>query len=711
MMSKNSYSASNLWKENLKHKLWAIALSLLFAFFEYIVAAAGVNSADSAYHHGFVNQYLTITRVTGNIIAVFMYMFLGLLLGISSFSYLFNERETAFYHSLPIKRNKLYVINVVNSILIVAIPAIVMSELGALIVGTVHGERMTLITWTFVYTLIQLVFFICSYMTAMIAAQLTGNIGTAIAAALVFIGYGPAIYVVYHTLMGVFETSFYDFSITSMDEALRFSPALYGFAHETKLMGSGREFSYYIPAAIIISILLFCLGYFLYSKRPSEAAGHAMAFNITKGPVKVLVTIPVGILFGLVFGMSFSTSRHIGNGWALFGIAVGFLLCYAIMEIIYNSDFKKLFSHKITLIASLAVTYFIFSIFAFDLFGYDSYIPSESSIKSASIVSDELEFEYSKSASGNEHGDIENFDVGIYNNTFDALKYAKASLDSTEFSDISDIREIAKRGIASKFERDTSYAYINTAPTTIVYIKWNLTNGRSVYRKYTVERDAISKYCENIYNSKDYLREKYKLMTVNASDVYKVNICEGYSSTELKALSENDRERLVDTYKKELAAMSYTDKEKARLSAILQFRTKGDNELYKKYDFDRFLHPVFNVYPLYKNMTGTLAILRELNSEPEPVNPDAVKLISVYKTEYSPEEKKSAYIADYAYSDDDAIIFTDKDQINEILKHCDPSALAINPIYDASYNIRVTYKSDDSDDLYIVADEVPTFLK
>lgn len=677
MMSKNSYSASNLWKENLKHKLWAIALSLLFAFFEYIVAAAGVNSADSAYHHGFVNQYLTITRVTGNIIAVFMYMFLGLLLGISSFSYLFNERETAFYHSLPIKKNKLYVINVVNSILIVAIPAIVMSELGALIVGTVHGERMTLITWTFVYTLIQLVFFICSYMTAMIAAQLTGNIGTAIAAALVFIGYGPAIYVVYHTLMGVFETSFYDFSITSMDEALRFSPALYGFAHETKLMGSGREFSYYIPAAIIISILLFCLGYFLYSKRPSEAAGHAMAFNITKGPVKVLVTIPVGILFGLVFGMSFSTSRHIGNGWALFGIAVGFLLCYAIMEIIYNSDFKKLFSHKITLFVSLAVTYLIFSIFAFDLFGYDSYIPSESSIKSASIVSDELEFEYNRCATSNDNGDIEMFDAGTYNNSINALNYAKVALDTTTFADKKDIRAIAKACVSSKSERDTSYAYLNDSHTTVVYIKWNLTSGRSVYRKYYVERDTIKKYCENIYNSKDYLQEKYKVMTGNASDIYKINICDSHTSTELRALSENDRERLVETYKKELAAMSYSDKETARFEGMLQFRTKEDDDLAKKYDFDRYMHPVFNVYPLYKNMTGTLEILRELNSAPKPISVDAVKSIVVSRIDYSSKETKSAYLNDYTIGDDETII-KDNDQIKEILSHSDPSALAIN---------------------------------
>ncbi len=711
-MSKNSYSASNPWKENLKHRLWAIAISLLFTFFEYIVAAAAVNSNDSSYHHRFVTQYLSITSISQNAAAVFMYMVLGLALGISSFSYLFNERETSFYHSQPIKRSKLYLINIINSILIVAIPAIIMSEIGALIVGTAHGERMALISGTFVNTLMQLVFFIGSYMVAMIAAQLTGNMGTAIAGTLVFIGYGPAIFLIHNALMDFFTTAFNNYLVTSVDEAFRFSPALFGFAYWSETLINGHGYAHYIIASIIVSIILFCLGYFLYQKRPSEAAGHAMAYKVTKGPIKVLITIPVGLLFGLVFGSSFSDINGIGKGWAYFGITVGFLLSYAIMEIVYNSDFKKLFSHKITLIISLAVTYLIFGIFVFDLFGYDTYIPTENKIKSASIVTDKLEFEYNKAAIGDEDGDLDGFNVGAYNNSLDSLKYAKAALDTTEYSDTADIREIAKICVNNTVATKAVDYFISDYPTTTVYIKWNLTDGRSVYRKYIANSAEIEKYCEKLYNSRDYLTQKYSIMTDDPSDVYRVSYCDGYISYKLDKLSDSDLKRLIDTYKSELAAMSYSDKEKARYAGILQFRTKEAGEKYRRYSFDDDSHAVFNVYPLYRNMTETLGILSEFGYKTSVIDPDTVKAISVNRVSTdSDASTKSAYTSDVGYTSDEGITITDAKQIKEILDHSDPYALAINSIYDSSYDVTIYYKSGDTDTIFLIAGEVPSFLK
>lgn len=711
-MSKNSYSASNLWKENLKHRLWAIAISLLFTFFEYIVAAAAVNSNDSSYHDRFVTQYLSITSISQNATAVFMYMVLGLALGISSFSYLFNERETSFYHSQPIKRSKLYLINIVNSILIVAIPAIIMSEIGALIVGMAHGERMALISGTFVNTLMQLVFFIGSYMVAMIAAQLTGNMGTAIAGTLVFIGYGPAIFLIHNALMDFFTTAFNNYLVTSVDEAFRFSPALFGFAYWSETLINGHGYAHYIIASIIVSIILFCLGYFLYQKRPSEAAGHAMAYKVTKGPIKVLITIPVGLLFGLVFGSSFSDINGIGNGWAYFGITVGFLLSYAIMEIVYNSDFKKLFSHKITLIISLAVTYLIFGIFVFDLFGYDTYIPTENKIKSASIVTDKLEFEYNKAAIGDEDGDLDGFNVGAYNNSLDSLKYAKAALDTTEYSDTADIREIAKICVNNTVATKAVDYFISDYPTTTVYIKWNLTDGRSVYRKYIANSAEIEKYCEKLYNSRDYLTQKYSIMTDDPSDVYRVSYCDGYISYKLDKLSDSDLKRLIDTYKSELAAMSYSDKEKARYAGILQFRTKEAGEKYRRYSFDDDSHAVFNVYPLYRNMTETLGILSEFGYKTSVIDPDTVKAISVNRVSTgSDASTKSAYTSDVGYTSDEGITITDAKQIKEILDHSDPYALAINSIYDSSYDVTIYYKTGDYDTIFLIAGEIPSFLK
>ena len=60
---------------------------------------------------------------------------------------------------------------------------------------------------------------------------------------------------------------------------------------------------------------------------------------------------------------------------------------------------------------------------------------------------------------------------------------------------------------------------------------------------------------------------------------------------------------------------------------------------------------------------------------------------------------------------DEGITITDAKQIKEILDHSDPYALAINSIYDSSYDVTIYYKSGDTDTIFLIAGEVPSFLK
>ena len=128
----------------------------------------------------------------------------------------------------------------------------------------------------------------------------------------------------------------------------------------------------------------------LYRLRPSEAAGKAMAFSKSKAPIRILLVLLGGMAGGWFFWTLQSQVK-----WGLFGTAAGILLVHCMVEIIYHFDFKKLFSHKMQLALCLGAGMLFFCSFRYDWYGYDSYVPSQEEIASASV---DLSIDYSFAA-------------------------------------------------------------------------------------------------------------------------------------------------------------------------------------------------------------------------------------------------------------------------------------------------------------------------
>ena len=81
-----------------------------------------------------------------------------------------------------------------------------------------------------------------------------------------------------------------------------------------------------------VAALLFGLGMFLYRKRPSEAAGRAMAFKVSEPVIRFLLVVPITLFSGMIF-------RSILNDdiWTVFGLLCGLLITSCLIEIIYHS--------------------------------------------------------------------------------------------------------------------------------------------------------------------------------------------------------------------------------------------------------------------------------------------------------------------------------------------------------------------------------------
>lgn len=136
--------------------------------------------------------------------------------------------------------------------------------------------------------------------------------------------------------------------------------------------------------ALINTVFVFCaltvLSLELYRKRPSEAAGKAMAFKRSMAPIRIILVLGAGLDGGMFFWALQSSLK-----WGLFGMIAAVVLSHCIIEIIYHFDFKKLFSHWIQLSVCLAAGVLFFLSFRYDWYGYDSYMPGKEDIASVSV--------------------------------------------------------------------------------------------------------------------------------------------------------------------------------------------------------------------------------------------------------------------------------------------------------------------------------------
>ena len=100
-------------------------------------------------------------------------------------------------------------------------------------------------------------------------------------------------------------------------------------------------------------LVLFFLTYKLFIKRPSEAAGRAMAFEKCNPVIRILLVIPLSLYLGLYL----SSVSNVGTTiWMIVGFILGVILLHGIIESIFQFDIRGLWSHKIQMLSCLAAT-------------------------------------------------------------------------------------------------------------------------------------------------------------------------------------------------------------------------------------------------------------------------------------------------------------------------------------------------------------------
>ncbi len=403
----------------------------------------------------------------------------GVICAISAFSYVHSSQKLDFFHSLPIKRERLFAAKYLGSVLTFVF-AYALSQTAALLIGAVYGVCSARVIFEMALATVEgILCFLCSYAGALLAVMLTGKMLSTFLAIGVMGCYFPLVWLLgigiqeifYHTALSgdtVMQngTAFLTCTSPWAFAVFRKSPAVMGV---TGPIPGPAALCQLIAVAAVFSIVSLAL----YRSRKTEAAGNALAFRKVEGVVKVLLMIPTALLAAIIAHAGFYSPV-----WELFFIVFFGALGCMIIEFIYRGDIRQVLSHKSHILVTVAVSSIVFFACRYDVTGFNTYLPAHDEVAAMAVHNYEM--------------------FGISDQGYTQ----RGLLDSLEVENFDPIYEMARSGSGGERMADWDSDSVN------IRVKYRLKSGKSVYRRYWIDRELYNEKMDELQKDADF-REKY----------------------------------------------------------------------------------------------------------------------------------------------------------------------------------------------------------
>ncbi|MDF2539040.1 MAG: hypothetical protein K0S76_2061 [Herbinix sp.] len=536
MTSKNLFL--KLLREDLKRRIWSIALSMLvfFLFLTVNCALTVETLSDPVYRAEDWVIYQIIKLVGPNNEMVFILTIISAIVcGISGFYYLHSRKKVDLFHSIPVRREILFTITYVNGLLIYFIPYIINVIISVIVLCLNHLLTGQVLTLAFTAIGINLLFYSLIYTIVIIAVMMTGNLIVSLLGTGVFLLYGPMLMMIKELYFSGFFQTYYE-SFDTQDKIWQFLSPIGSYMDIANRSVDGKDICFRIIISFLVTVLMIGLALFLYRKRPSEAAGRAMTFARSKPIIKIILVITLTLGGGIMFR---NIARYGDAGWLLFGLVFSFLVTYAIIEIIYNFDIRCAFMHKYHILFCAVVVTIVASIFQFDLFHYDSYVPKKDKIASMSIYVSGLDtnLRYNNHETGSP--------AFINSSTY--------QLNNMELTDIDAAYSLAELGTKRLDHRFDGFR------KSLQYtVKYTLDSGRKIYRSYQINIEEGYPILKDIYINNRFKEVHYPIYQWDMSligDISCYNILDEVNFS----LDSSEKKQLLKLYKNELQSLTLED--------------------------------------------------------------------------------------------------------------------------------------------------------
>lgn len=573
-----------LMREDGKQRLWSFVLAMIVFFFSLpVVGAAQVSSPMP---EKLLND--TVTNYMIDISPFFAVItFIGsMICGISGFSYLQSKKKVDFYHGIPVRREMLYAVSYLNGILIYLVSFLVNLCLYLLIAS---GKSLTpglMVQYAFSSFALHMVNYLLLYTVAVIAVMLTGNMLSATMGCLILHFYG----ILVQLLNWGFHSYFYDtFWTRGLRPYFWVSPATAYMATASSLQYDMKHWGFPwgdLATVLAIWLALTVAALLLYRGRPSEAAEKAVAFPKTKPVIYLLLSIPVTLSGGWMFA---SMASQYSDGWMIFGMVCGWLLAHGVLQIVMESEFKAAFRGGVKLAVAGVTAAVITVVFAFDLTGFDTYIPSESQFYSAAVGMNNL-----------------NENIFLEEEGGRSLYRVDVPISQMAFTDYQSLVELIEEteGFRSKNGRAAAAVTEDAGENrkhyaTNLYVKYCLKNGNVVYRNYWLTTDKLD-LMNRVFTDKAFKEGCYPVLTRPEEQIGNAYFYNGMNSAVRLDVSHTELLRLFRTFCEEYRELTLYDMEELPFGTLTFAKEKNEGE------------PGYYIYP---SMTETVSLLTAAGME------------------------------------------------------------------------------------------------
>lgn len=686
MTSKNSFWASS--KENHKRRIWVWIVAVLSQILLYgAMSTIYLSRIRNQYEMGAFRTVEAFRRAmyqaardalafSDNLWPVII--FLGAIIGMQGYSYLYDRRKVDMYHSVPVSKKKRFMVIYVNGIIIYLTGNLLGLVTGTVIATAQKAVNMDVLANEGLAFVWNFLLFLVIYHAMILAVMLTGSRFVTLCLFGVFVMYEIVVYWILDSMKWSFfktATSYYLYTnpqISPLFDCMNEGWELKNAKDAAQAAGKC------LPLCgkwILIAAVLFVAAYLCYSKRQSEAAGRPIAYRVVEPILKIAVVIPAGLLVGMVvLETSFNNEMLMVTGMLVSGVIFS-----AAMEVLFAFDIKSLFKHLWSGGIALAGILAVFCIYKWDLFGYDSYIPEQNKIESIAI-----------SVSG------------YYDNYWDEnFEYISQSDFEKEHMFITDTEPVL--ALARKFQTADEEQMADARSVQVLY---RLKSGRQVNRSFIIDYDDadVQAQLNRIMASEAYREGVFQNMT---EDVYwdrlmRVTYTNGAAKVVIPV---EEAGRLKEAWKKDMEQYDFT--------LVRENHPCGQISLqYANYMSSNLL--------VYEEFENTIACLKELEAY-YPVKLNAADIDYITVTNYHNELTESEYNDDPGYdfdreayglvdtavavSEDDVYVdysvretFYDEEQISEILENLHPvwltSEFAGRDATEDGYAVEVVFKKD-----------------
>ena len=647
-------------REDMKRRNWIFGISFLVFFCcfpGYLLLR--LNSILSTYENADAEGLLLMQRRMDDVVSALFHsnsflpvliIFLAVLIGMQGFAYLHNKKQVDFYHSQPVSRKRRFTVLWFDGVVIFVVTYWVNMLLG-MMVATVFGSMSgAIMTGAIKAFCLYLLLFLGIYHLAMIAVLLTGNTLVSLLMMGLLLGYELAARAITVLMASSFFITFGSGEENKIFDTI-FSPIVNIYKYIILAGRQGRYYSYdgkvYTYGNIAVGLLLLAIvfgivSYFLYKMRASESHGNSISFPKMKEILRFALLLVFGIFCTYAVYFVAGESVVLGILGAVFSVALG----HAVIQLIYEVDFRAIRKKLVTAVVSLVSVIVVFLAFRYDWIGYDSRIPKQSKVESVyvSLVAESF-------------GDC---NYVMQDGTEIYRWYRARNMEITDLDTIYALLENRER-----ITRDTK-TYDRNCEN--MEIKFRFRNGKTENRILYINYEENMELLNEIYHMDAYQLANNQVMEENFVDNYRI-ISATYNNGfgNVTAPIEVDMHALVEAYKKDVENADYEEVYYNYPKTQISLLGVGmQNEEYRN---------SWNIliYDSYKN---TIALLEQAGINHNNVFDNAyrnrIQKIEVRQEDYERLLTSGSEMVSYL-TDEKTAIYTNPEAFEKILENTVPS--------------------------------------